>query len=355
MRLLTVLIHLLLLASATSSYAAVGKIEQQLGIGQISRGSSITKSSTGTPIEMLDKVETSEGIIGIGFDDKTKVRIDKHSKLLIDSFVYDPKKPTNSKLGLNVAFGTVKYASGLIAKNNQQSVSIKTPTASISVRGTAFSMTVDEIGKSLIILLPNSDGTVGEILVESDVGQVILNQAFQATSVGATESKPTPPVILDLNETQISNLLIITKPKEKDSDDTSEQTNNVLDFNELDIDLLKNDELEKDQLEFTRLDVNLLDVDFLGNILDTLNKTIFKVDEGVVPDPIRAGVYEQGKIQIVKDDETIIYRNFDNNIISVTTTKDNDLQVDVTQNGSQVIFNNIEGAGNDSKIIINQR
>ena len=40
-------------------------------------------------------------------------------------------------------------------------------------------MTVDEIGKSLIILLPNADGSVGKISVESDVGQVILNRAFQ--------------------------------------------------------------------------------------------------------------------------------------------------------------------------------
>ena len=52
-------------------------------------------------------------------------------------------------------------------------------------------MTVDEIGKSLIILLPNADGSVGKISVESDVGQVILNQAFQATVVGASEKTPT--------------------------------------------------------------------------------------------------------------------------------------------------------------------
>ena len=81
--------------------------------------------------------------------------------------------------------GTIRYASGQIAKNSRQDVNITTPTATIAVRGTDFSMTVDEIGGSTIILLPSCDATgacfVGEISVESDIGQVILNQAFQAT------------------------------------------------------------------------------------------------------------------------------------------------------------------------------
>ena len=48
-------------------------------------------------------------------------------------------------------------------------------------------MTVDEIGSSTIILLPSCDGDgmcyVGEISVETDAGFVIMNQAFQATTV----------------------------------------------------------------------------------------------------------------------------------------------------------------------------
>ena len=44
-------------------------------------------------------------------------------------------------------------------------------------------MTIDEIGSSTIILLPSCDGNgncfVGEIVVESDAGMVIMNQAFQ--------------------------------------------------------------------------------------------------------------------------------------------------------------------------------
>jgi hypothetical protein len=267
-RMAAVLLSLLLLP--TSSFAAVGSVEKATGPAELFRSKEKLDVKRDTGIEMNDDIRTGNGIIGIGFDDKTKVQIEKHSKLIIDDFVYDASKPNTSKLGLKVALGTVKYASGLIAKNNRQAVAISTPTARIGVLGTAFSMTVDEIGKSLIILLPNADGSVGEISVESDVGQVILNQAYQATVVGASENNPTPPVILDLTDAQINNLLIIRKPKEKDEEEISEA--NILDFNELDINKLDENELDKDELVFGRLDFNLLDVDLLANILDALNR-----------------------------------------------------------------------------------
>jgi hypothetical protein len=96
--------------------------------------------------------------------------------------------------------GTVRYASGNIAKLSNQNVDIRTPTARIGVLGTAFSMTVDEVGKSLIILLPNKDGTVGKISVESGAGQVIDElKRFNLHYVSTGENKPSKPVILDLD------------------------------------------------------------------------------------------------------------------------------------------------------------
>ena len=67
---------------------------------------------------------------------------------------------------------------------------VEKATAVIAVRGTDFSMTVDETGSSTIILLPSCTiianervCVVGEIQVDSDVGTVIMNKAFQATVV----------------------------------------------------------------------------------------------------------------------------------------------------------------------------
>ena len=138
---------------------------------------------------------------------------------------------------------------------------------------------VDEVGSSTIILLPSCDTNgncfVGEISVESDAGMVILNQAFQATVVDTSGSLPLKPVILDLDENLINNLLIISKPREITEAIATVELNKVA--TALDIDFLKFDELEKDYLAeieddaVSLLDTDFLDQNFLGDILEQLN------------------------------------------------------------------------------------
>jgi hypothetical protein len=144
-------------------------------------------------------------------------------------------------------------------------------------------MTVDEIGSSTIILLPSCDTSgfcfVGEITVESDAGQVIMNTAFQATTVDTISSPPLPPVILSLEENFITNLLIISQPREiAEAEQEAEYQKTAT---ALDVDLLAFDELDKsmedyikeleDEDKLEQLDRDFLAQNFLGNILDQLN------------------------------------------------------------------------------------
>jgi hypothetical protein len=148
------------------------------------------------------------------------MQVTEFSKLKIDEFVYDPKSGKGS-LGVKAAFGTVRYASGAIAKNSRENVKVQTPTAKVSVRGTDFSMTVSEDGKSLIVLLPSIPlkaglpPVVGEISVSNMGGTVLMNQAYQATFVSSANTAPTAPVILDFqDESKINNMLIVETPKQ---------------------------------------------------------------------------------------------------------------------------------------------
>ena len=232
-------------------------------------------------IFQYDTVKTGKGKVAIGFIDDTRVDITQHSKLIIDEFVYDPNTKTGS-LSLKAALGTVRYASGQIAKTSPTNVQIKTPTATIGVRGTDFSMTIDEVGSSTIILLPSCDTNgncfVGEISVESDAGMVIMNQAFQATVVDTISSRPLKPVIVDLEESLINNLLIISKPREIVEAIQESELNKVA--TALDIDFLKFEELEVDYLEIeedeyvSMLDTDFLDQNFLADILEQLNRQL---------------------------------------------------------------------------------
>ena len=344
---------LLLTFQISICFAGIGTVEKQTGPAQLTRSDDKITIEKDLSIELLDTINTANGIIGIGFDDDTKVQIEKHSKLIIDDFIYDAVDPKKSKLKMKVGLGTVKYASGKIAKNARQNVDIQTPTARIGVRGTAFSMTVDEIGRSLVILLPNADGTVGEISVESDMGQVLLTQAFQATMVGALEVPPTPPVLLDLNSNQINNLLIVQKPKERDEEESSLSDKNILDFNELDINLLDKNSLDEDELVFTRLDFNLLDVELLANILDLMNAKLLTETETFPTNPIRPGSYEEGRTLISLDGEWLIRREVNGRVFSITLDQDDNTKLIFNQAGSALTLHTTENAS-DTVITINQ-
>jgi hypothetical protein len=269
---------LLLLSFSINCFASIGKITEEKGSGEIERKKSKIGAKMNDGIESMDKVETVNGVIGITFDDNTKVRVIEHSKLVIDDFVYDPKSKGAGKLVMRVALGTVRYASGAVAHDNNKNVSISTPTASIAVRGTAFTMTVDEIGASTIILLPNVDGSVGEIEVKTVAGTVVLNQAFQATVTKMSEIKPLKPILLVLSESAIDNMMIVSPPKEIMAKIVQETTSkaDALSFNGLDVNAL---DLKPyvNPLEFNSLDVNALDSNYLTNALDSLDMNLFAV------------------------------------------------------------------------------
>ena len=164
-----------------TAYANIGQVADQKGNGAIERGRDLVGSGVGTEVQSMDAAVTTNGTMRIDFIDDTRVDITQHSKLIIDEFVYDPANDIGS-LSLKASLGTVRYASGQIAKKYKQNVKIRTPSATIGVRGTDFVMVVDEVGGSLITLLPSCDSAgncyTGEITVETDAGMVIMNQAF---------------------------------------------------------------------------------------------------------------------------------------------------------------------------------
>ena len=278
---LTKWILLVILFYASPLWASIGNVDKLEGKGVIDRNKTDITLEQELPIEQYDTVKTGNGKVGILFIDDTRVDVTQHSKLIIDEFVYDPNTK-KGKLNLSAKLGTIKYASGQIAKTSRQDIIITTPTATIGVRGTDFSMTIDELGSSTIILLPSCDVNgnclVGEISVESAAGQVILNQAFQATQVFVPENPPTPPVTLNLEIDMINNMLIIAKPKNLEDEDYVKKIKAVADA--LDIDFLEIDDLNQDYLEeeedlyVTGLDIDFLQQNFLADILKQINEEL---------------------------------------------------------------------------------
>lgn len=273
------------LATMSSAWATIGEVTEYKGNSIIDRKGDELQTDKGLAIEPLDTAITANGRLRIDFIDDTRVDITEHSRLVIDEFVYDPNQNIG-KLSLKASLGTVRYASGQIAKKYKQNVKIRTPSATIGVRGTDFVMLIDEIGNSMITLLPSCDTSgncfVGEITVDSDVGQVVLNQAFQATVVKHRAMAPSPPLVIPISESDINSILILRK-KNPYEEEEEERANRKKLASILDVDFLEFEELNTDQLGFsdeewhTELDqFDFLLADLLIDILEQLNIQLAK-------------------------------------------------------------------------------
>ena len=359
----TVLTITLLLLSPINSHAGVGKVTEQTGPTEITRNKKSIPSSLNTGVEMNDTVSTAKARAELTFEDKTTVKLTEHSKMIIDDFVYDPKKGSG-KLALNMALGTARYASGQIAKNNPQQVAIKTPTASIAVRGTDFSMTVDELGRSLVVLLPSCDDkgcVTGAIEVSNLAGVVLLDVPYQATMVNSTYTMPTEPIVVKLDQANINNMLIISRPPEVPADvaaGSAKKEKSILDFNALDVDLLKFSALDENSLDKkTSLDRNDLDADLLAynelNELDRQNASLLSDELDIPVLPGYAANKSLGLLYYFNDDasKVTLYKAGTHNATATFDTTKN-ITFTLIQDGQTIIQN--VNKGSTSTLIITQ-
>jgi hypothetical protein len=173
-------------------------------------------------IQSNDEAVTSNGRMAITFLDDSTVRLTEHSKLIIDEYIYNAD-PNKSKMALTFGIGTARFITGKLSKIDKKNIQLKTPTANIAILGTDFTATVDELGRSLIILLPDSMGlSSGEIEVATATGIVRLTKPFEATTVSVFENAPSKPVILDLTLDAIDNMLIVIPPKSQELESQEE-------------------------------------------------------------------------------------------------------------------------------------
>ena len=362
-------IWLLILLSIPAFSTEIGEISELKGNGEITRvnSSETFTAELDSDIFSFDDVRTGNGRLAIEFLDDSVVKLTEHSKLIIDEYIFDPD-PSKSKMSLQMASGTARFISGAFGKINKENITINTPTATIGIRGTDFTTTVDELGRSLVILLPDKNGdSSGEITVTTAAGVEILNEPFQATMVSAWEQPPTQAVTLaNMTLGLIDNMLIVQRPDEVEQAVEEQQagTSPTADLDkdffedapDLDCDALV-EECDDDDKEVTRLDIDLLGIEFLVDLLalmETSSKRNSQTSElnGVELEGIIAGfdpVYqtytfvEEGLIYFVHEGQN----NYD---IGIDINAGTYLYIN---NAGVILEVNINGAG-DNVIIINQ-
>ena len=279
---LTTVSFFLLFASGLSFAEPIGGVIESTGVTSVKREQDRILTDVGTDINMYDEAETANGRMLIQFLDNEKLSLTENSLVYIDEAYYDPD-PSLSKMSIRMARGTARFASGGGSRIKKQNVDVSTPTANITMRGTDFTTTIDELGRTMVILLPDEDTgeSSGEILVYNDGGETVLNQPYQATTVASYDSPPTTAVTVQgITPNLIDNMFIVNPPSEiRQAMEESYQDENYDDQGLLDVDFLEFNELEGDaladtteDLSFSELDIDYLDVDFLQDLLDVIEE-----------------------------------------------------------------------------------
>ena len=283
MQLLTLSKKILAISLLSSTVYAneIGDITEHKGSGGITREGESFTTELGLGVQQMDAIETAKGRIKLTFLDDTVLRLVEHTEVVLTKYYFDPDNKKNNSLSMKFVSGTARFATGKLGLVPKENITLTTPTATIAVRGTSFTTTVDELGRSLVVLLPETECTIdgdcspsGAITVTNEGGVVTLTEAYQATMVSSYDQIPTQPVVLqNLTMNMIDNMFIVSPPEqiteavnEEQGRNSGDNSTSLLDFTELDQDLLKED-WDGEDLEYTELDMDLLDVDFLQDVL----------------------------------------------------------------------------------------
>ena len=290
----------------------------------------------------------------IEFLDKEKLSLTENSLVYIDEAYYDPD-PSLSKMSIRMARGTARFASGSGNRIKKQNVDVSTPTANITMRGTDFTTTIDELGRTMVVLLPDEEtgASSGEIVVYNDGGEVVLTEAYAATVVSSYDTPPTQSVIVQgITPSMIDNMFIVNPPTEiREQIEEGYQDEQNQDQGLLDVDFLEFNELEQDalentkgDLEFSELDIDFLDVDFLTDLLDVIEElektTVSLADEqaetGVAGFALKGatvGFNKDSQYNVFEQDGDLVFFRSVNGVINIV----------IAAGGSGFLETNVEG------------
>ncbi|GAA0592431.1 hypothetical protein GCM10009099_32440 [Caenispirillum bisanense] len=160
--------------------------------------------ASGDRVFQGDIIETAaDGAIGITFVDNTEMSLGGDGRLVLDEMIYDPDSGSGQS-SLSLVSGAFSFVSGQIAKSGPDAMQVKTPVATIGIRGTTGVIkvhTVDTDGdgepdaKIEVALLDSGEivirafNGVTQTLNEINTGLRIVQFSGRDMLVGTTEGR----------------------------------------------------------------------------------------------------------------------------------------------------------------------
>jgi hypothetical protein len=150
----------------TTTVGAVDKVQARVDATQSGQTRPLVVNSE---VYFRDRCHSGEGArLQVTLKDDTHLTLGENATLVVDEFIYDPSR-SRAELAIRVVRGAFLYVGGLIDKETDANVRIRTPVGAIGIRGTTVWGGPIDKGYGIIVLS-------GEVTVTGRRGTVILKQ-----------------------------------------------------------------------------------------------------------------------------------------------------------------------------------
>lgn len=117
----------------------VGEVVNLLGILQRTAGDKVEQLKKGAKVNVGDILLAKDGSYAqIKFIDKGEMILRPDTEVIISDYGFDLKNPTENKAKLEITKGGLRRLTGLIGKTKRDEDQLKTPTATVGIRGTVY-------------------------------------------------------------------------------------------------------------------------------------------------------------------------------------------------------------------------
>lgn len=129
---------------------AVGQVGTAAAVRNDVRGSVAGALRSGTAVHQNETIAAAANSSAqLLFRDKTSLTVGPNSSLVIDRFVYNPESGAG-QAAVSVAKGALRFVTGSQPSTHY---AVKTPSASVGVRGSIIEMFVSDLGYEIFVLV----------------------------------------------------------------------------------------------------------------------------------------------------------------------------------------------------------
>lgn len=198
------------------STPVAARVVQLVGAAEVSRGNAKLPVSLDGPLYTGDLIETGPDAHAVlVFRDEARLTVNPSTRLVLTRYDYSTSpKAEPPSMFVELLRGGLRFATGLIGKQNPRMVKVRTPTATLGIRGTVFDIVCgptsspDLASEPQLGSMPCDESLFvrtreGTVELNGDLGTEVLLTAGQSGRVDAAQSSArrldgVPAFFLDL-------------------------------------------------------------------------------------------------------------------------------------------------------------